>query len=56
MERGKWQVRVPEITLREINDKFEREGKRSMTDIKGEINYPDGSREFLLDYNTVESG
>ena len=56
MERKKWQVRVPEITLKEINDKFEREGKRSINDIKGEINLPDGSREFLLDYGTVESG
>ena len=56
MERKKWQVRVPQVVLKEINDQFEREGKRAMNDIKGEINCPDGKREFIFDYGQVESG
>jgi hypothetical protein len=55
-EKTKYKVKVPEIQLKEINDQFEREGKRAMNDIKGEINFPDGRREFLFDYGEVDSG
>lgn len=41
------EIRIPEIRLREINDKFEREGKRKLKDVKRveyEPNYPDGQK------------
>jgi hypothetical protein len=55
-EKVKYEVKIPEISLKEINNQFEREGKRSMNDIKGEITLKDGSREFLFDYAEIDSG
>lgn len=42
------EIRIPEIRLKEINDKFESEGKRKLKDVKRieyEPNYPDGQKK-----------
>lgn len=47
------EIRIPEIKLKEINDRFEREGKRKLKDIKREEyepNYPDGQKkQYVFD-------
>lgn len=55
-ENIKYEMRIPEFNLKEINNQFAKEGKRGMDDIKGEIKHKDGSREFLFDYAEIECG
>lgn len=47
------ELRIPEIKLKEINDRFEREGKRKMKNwkrIEEEPNYPDGQKkQYVFD-------